>query len=54
MAQTTFASLELDDRILRALSKMKLQHPTLVQSHMIPLALQGKDILAQAKTGSGK
>ena len=28
--------------------------PTLVQEKAIPLALEGKDILARARTGSGK
>ncbi|KAH6576674.1 hypothetical protein BASA50_001879 [Batrachochytrium salamandrivorans] len=49
-----FASLGLDPRIQRAVAKMGFIHPTLVQSKAIPLALQGKDILARARTGSGK
>ncbi|KAJ2726759.1 ATP-dependent DNA/RNA helicase [Coemansia sp. Benny D115] len=52
--KTTFQSLDLDDRLLRALGQQGLVHPTLVQSTAIPLALLGKDILARAKTGSGK
>ncbi|KAJ2607272.1 ATP-dependent DNA/RNA helicase [Coemansia sp. RSA 1365] len=52
--KATFLSLDLDDRLLRALGKMGLVHPTLVQAKAIPLALSGKDILARAKTGSGK
>ncbi|KAJ1642033.1 ATP-dependent DNA/RNA helicase [Coemansia asiatica] len=51
---TTFLSLDLDDRLLRALGQMGLVHPTLVQAKAIPLALAGKDVLARAKTGSGK
>ncbi|KAJ3415705.1 ATP-dependent DNA/RNA helicase [Chytridiales sp. JEL 0842] len=49
-----FSSLELDPRLLRALAKMGFTQPTLVQSTAIPLALAGKDILARARTGSGK
>ncbi|KAJ3175505.1 ATP-dependent DNA/RNA helicase [Geranomyces variabilis] len=49
-----FASLDLDARLLRAIAKLGFAHPTLVQSSAIPLALQGKDILARARTGSGK
>ncbi|KAJ2158244.1 ATP-dependent DNA/RNA helicase [Coemansia sp. RSA 552] len=52
--EATFLSLDLDDRLLRALGSMKLVHPTLVQAKAIPLALAGKDVLARAKTGSGK
>lgn len=49
-----FSSLDLDARLLRAIAKLGFTHPTLVQSTAIPLALQGKDILARARTGSGK
>ncbi|KAJ1666465.1 ATP-dependent DNA/RNA helicase [Coemansia sp. RSA 1813] len=52
--QASFQSLDLDDRLLRALGSMGLVHPTLVQAKAIPLALAGKDVLARAKTGSGK
>ncbi|KAJ2742203.1 ATP-dependent DNA/RNA helicase [Coemansia sp. BCRC 34301] len=52
--KATFQALDLDDRLLRALGHMKLVHPTLVQAKAIPLALAGKDVLARAKTGSGK
>ncbi|TPX67221.1 hypothetical protein SpCBS45565_g03926 [Spizellomyces sp. 'palustris'] len=49
-----FTSLDLDTRLLRAIAKLGYTHPTIVQSSAIPLALQGKDILARARTGSGK
>ncbi|KAK9703083.1 ATP-dependent DNA/RNA helicase, variant 2 [Basidiobolus ranarum] len=49
-----FASFDLDDRLLRAISKVGFSNPTLIQSKAIPLALSGKDILARARTGSGK
>ena len=51
---TTFASLDLDARLQQAIAKLGFNHPTLVQAKAIPLALEGKDILARAKTGSGK
>ncbi|KAG9296379.1 hypothetical protein G9A89_014971 [Geosiphon pyriformis] len=44
----------LDPRLLRALSKLNFVKPTLIQEKAIPLALAGKDVLARAKTGSGK
>jgi ATP-dependent RNA helicase DDX56/DBP9 len=49
-----FCDLWLDPRLLQALVKLDFSHPTLVQRSVIPLALQGKDILARARTGSGK
>ncbi|KAI9199344.1 P-loop containing nucleoside triphosphate hydrolase protein [Polychytrium aggregatum] len=49
-----FASMDLDPRLLRSIAKMGFNHPTIVQSSAIPLALAGKDILARARTGSGK
>ncbi|TEY83168.1 hypothetical protein BOTCAL_0025g00290 [Botryotinia calthae] len=50
----TFASLGLDARLLQGIAKQNFQSPTLVQSKAIPLTLEGRDILARAKTGSGK
>ncbi|OOF99529.1 hypothetical protein ASPCADRAFT_203307 [Aspergillus carbonarius ITEM 5010] len=49
-----FESLNLDPRLRQALIKEKFTKPTPVQAKAIPLALAGKDILARAKTGSGK
>ncbi len=47
---TTF----VDARILRALADHGFTTPTLVQSKAIPLIVGGKDVLARARTGSGK
>ncbi|WRT64337.1 ATP-dependent RNA helicase DBP9 [Kwoniella shivajii] len=47
-------STQLDPRILAALADLKFAHPTLVQAKAIPLLLEGKDVLARARTGSGK
>lgn len=49
-----FGSFGLDNRLVKAISKANFNHPTIVQSAAIPLALEGKDILARARTGSGK
>merc|ERR1712063_92859 len=51
---STFSSFGLDNRLVKAVSKAHFSHPTIVQSAAIPLALEGKDILARARTGSGK
>ncbi|KAK9239289.1 P-loop containing nucleoside triphosphate hydrolase protein [Lipomyces kononenkoae] len=50
----SFESLGLDQRLLQAISRQQYVTPTLVQAKAIPLAFEGKDILARAKTGSGK
>lgn len=51
---TSFESFNLDSRLLQAISKAGYTTPTPIQAQAIPLALQGKDVLAQSKTGSGK
>ncbi|KAK8943410.1 DEAD-box ATP-dependent RNA helicase 16 [Platanthera guangdongensis] len=50
----SFEELGLDPRLTRALSKKSILKPTLVQQKAIPLILEGKDVVARAKTGSGK
>lgn len=52
--EKTFQDLELDLRLLQAISRQKFKQPTLIQSKAIPLVLAGHDILARAQTGSGK
>jgi ATP-dependent RNA helicase DDX56/DBP9 len=44
-AETSFASLGLDPRLLQGVAKLGFANPTLVQAKAIPLALEGKDIL---------
>ena len=50
----SFADLGLDPRLLRALAKKGYTAPTPVQAHAIPKSLEGKDVIARARTGSGK
>ena len=49
-----FAELGLDVRLLKAVQKMNFAEPTEIQREMIPPALAGRDILGQARTGTGK
>ncbi|XXQ35286.1 RNA helicase [Plasmodiophora brassicae] len=49
-----FTRMGLDARLWKATAKMGLIRPTLIQSHTIPIALTGKDMMVRAKTGSGK
>lgn len=53
-ATPSFETFGLDARLLQAISKAKYTKPTPVQSQAIPAVLEGKDVLARAKTGSGK
>ncbi|TAQ85748.1 hypothetical protein B7494_g5924 [Chlorociboria aeruginascens] len=54
LSGTSFADLGLDARLLQGIAKQNFQKPTLVQIKAIPLALEGRDVLARAQTGSGK
>lgn len=50
----TFADLELDPILLEAIEEMGFSRPTQVQAEAIPQALDGRDVLASAPTGTGK
>ncbi len=50
----TFASLGLSAEILKSIAEIGFEHPTPIQAEVLPLALQGKDIIGLAQTGSGK
>ena len=50
----TFETLGLCPELLRAVRDLGFAKPTEIQQGAIPSALQGKDILARAMTGSGK
>jgi ATP-dependent RNA helicase DeaD len=50
----TFESLGLRPEVLKGITEMGFEHPTHVQAELIPLAIAGKDILGQSKTGTGK
>jgi ATP-dependent RNA helicase DeaD len=49
-----FASLGLDARIVSALAALGYEEPTPIQREGIPPLLEGRDVLAQAATGTGK
>ena len=50
----TFEDLGLSEALLKAVSKLKYETPTPVQEQAIPAALEGRDIIAGAQTGTGK
>ncbi|NXF89143.1 DDX56 helicase, partial [Eubucco bourcierii] len=53
-AATGFEHMGLDGRLLRAVAELGWATPTAIQAQAIPLALEGRDLLARARTGSGK
>ena len=54
MTEQTFESLGLSAEILKAIHAVGFQHPTPIQCAVIPHALEGKDLIGLAQTGSGK
>jgi len=52
--QPTFADFNLIQPLLDALQDAGYETPTPIQSQTIPLLLQGKDVVGQAQTGTGK
>lgn len=49
-----FEELDLDTKLCRAVAEMGYDKPTSIQELVIPIAMDGKDILASAPTGTGK
>lgn len=50
----TFGDLGLRDSVLKALNERNFERPTDIQAKLIPLILNGRDVLGQARTGTGK
>ena len=53
-SDVSFDALPLDDRLRKAVAHIGWSSPSLVQAKTLPLAMQGKDVLCRARTGSGK
>jgi ATP-dependent RNA helicase DeaD len=49
-----FNELDISNEILKAIEDMGFEEPTPIQNISIPLIMSGKDITAQAQTGTGK
>ncbi|UTW03171.1 ATP-dependent RNA helicase DbpA [Amphritea atlantica] len=54
MSDTSFASLNLPPAMLSNLADLGYNEMTPIQAGSLPHALDGKDLIAKAKTGSGK
>jgi translation initiation factor 4A len=51
---TSFDSLNLKDNLLRGIYSYGFENPSKIQSEAIPVLLTGKDVIAQAQSGTGK
>src|SRR5215469_8441412 len=49
-----FLSLNLPPQLMASLERMQFKTPTPIQAQAIPPALEGKDVLGSAQTGTGK
>lgn len=54
MKPTDFRTLPLSESLQRVISEMGYSEMTPIQSASIPLLLEGKDLIGQSQTGSGK
>lgn len=50
----TFVSLGLEDTLCQTVLRLGYKYPTPIQAQAIPFALDGRDIIGLAQTGSGK
>ncbi|MCH7408665.1 DEAD/DEAH box helicase [Belliella sp. DSM 111904] len=49
-----FSDLGISEEILKAVEEMGYTQPSQIQAQSIPLLLEGKDVIGQAQTGTGK
>ena len=54
MSNTSFSSLNLPDALISNLNDLGYSSMTAIQAQALPPILNGQDVIAQAKTGSGK
>ncbi len=54
MKQSVFSSLKLNPELIKNLSTLEYHEMTPIQAQSLPPILDGKDVIGQGKTGSGK
>src|SRR5690242_6454620 len=54
MAAKLFSELGLSSELLKAIDRLGFEQAAPIQAEAIPLLLQGKDVVGQSQTGSGK
>ncbi len=52
--QISYKDSTIDERIIRAVEEMGFENMTPIQAQAIPVMLEGKDLIGQAQTGTGK
>lgn len=50
----SFGGLEINRRVAQGLTDMGFEEPTPIQQMAIPLLMEGRDVIGQAQTGTGK
>ncbi len=53
-SEVSFRELALPDAVLKSLTRLGYERPSPIQAACIPALLQGRDIIGQAQTGTGK
>ncbi len=54
MSKSSFSSLKLNQALVKNLTSLGYEQMTPIQAESLPQVLKGHDVIAQAKTGSGK
>ncbi|PYE52376.1 DEAD/DEAH box helicase [Paenibacillus barcinonensis] len=54
MTNLNFSDFNLEPLVLQAITELGFEEATPIQSKSIPIALEGKDLIGQAQTGTGK
>lgn len=49
-----FDDLNIEEKILQGLDDIGYEEPTPIQINAIPLIMEGKDVIGQSQTGTGK
>lgn len=53
-AVRSFSTLNLKDEVLKAINEIGYEQPSPIQAATIPVLMEGKDLVGQAQTGTGK
>ncbi|TQQ84896.1 DEAD/DEAH box helicase [Peptacetobacter hominis] len=54
MEITKFEDLQINENIKKAVAEMGFEEPSPIQAKSIPVILEGRDVIGQAQTGTGK
>lgn len=54
MENKKFNELGLADKVMKAIDDMGFEEPSHIQAEVIPVVLEGNDVIGQAQTGTGK